>query len=500
MAFWGTEIKPGRPFTLVSDKTFGRLRISQATLGLGSSNSKSSSVQCNVGKRTPVLLCSLLPDKIESLHLELEFQEAEDVTFSVIGPRSVHLTGYVVGKPRQFLLGDDESESFGEDLGDADTEASDEDVNDEDEYGGSFIDDGELKYSSSPSLSEDFEALLGRKEVSKKKSIRKRLKKTYELSDSEDDFLLSLRNPNRKCLQVVDSDEDDQKLLSKLLGNVKDCNTSKRKVGDVAGQTTRDQLSDDVIATRSKLHNATGHATSDNRADESKVMAKKQDIFAGRATDDCHKTDGCQSTDRKVKRKVDDVVDQETDGHQSNDRKCNKRKKRDDVVGQPIGDCQSDNKVEKKKRKNKKSLVETEKSSSVGKNEANASVENGGTTTDVCSRTISGGLVIDELEIGKQDGKVASSGRKVTIHYTGRLKEQGQIFCSTVGESPLKFRLGKDAKDAAIDGLHLGIDGMRAGGKRRLLIPPELGYGSKGGDGVPPNAWLVIEVELLRVR
>ncbi|KAK9705126.1 hypothetical protein RND81_07G034800 [Saponaria officinalis] len=493
MAFWGIEIKPGKPFTLVSDKTFGRLRISQATLGLGSSNSKSSSVQCNVGKRTPVLLCSLLPDKIESLHLELEFQEAEDVTFSVIGPRSVHLTGYVVGKSRQLLLGDDESESFGEDLGDADTEASDEDFNEEDDYEGSFIDDGEPKYSSS---GEDYEALLGRKKASKKKGIRKRLKKTYELNDSEDDFLPSLRNPSRKRMQVVDSDEDDQKPLSSLWGNVKDCNTSKRKVDDVAGQATFDQLSDGVIATRSKLHNVTGQATSDDRADESKVMAKKLDISDGQATDDRHQTDGCQSTDRKVKRKV-DVVGQENDGCQSDDRKSKKRKKRDDVVGQPIGDCESDKKVEKKKRKNKKPVVETEKSSSVGKNEANASVENGGTTTEVCSKTISGGLVIEELEIGEQDGKVASSGRKVTVHYTGRLKDQGQVFCTTVGKSPLKFRLGKDA---AIDGLHLGIDGMRAGSKRRLLIPPELGYGSKGSDGVPPNAWLVMEVEFLRVR
>ncbi|KAK9689953.1 hypothetical protein RND81_09G093900 [Saponaria officinalis] len=125
-------------------------------------------------------------------------------------------------------------------------------------------------------------------------------------------------------------------------------------------------------------------------------------------------------------------------------------------------------------------------SSSVGKSEANASVENGETATEVCSRTISNGLVFDELEIGKQDGKVASSGRKVTVHYTGRLKEQGQVFCSTVEKVHFKFRLGKDA---AIDGLYLGIDGVQAGGKR-----------SKGDDGVPPSACMAIEVELLRVR
>ncbi|KAL9244021.1 hypothetical protein vseg_017838 [Gypsophila vaccaria] len=492
MAFWGVEIKPGKPFTLPCNKSIGRLRISQATLGSGSSISKSCCVQCNVANKSPVLLCSLLPDKVESLHLELEFQEPHDVTFSVIGPRSVHLTGYVLPTSPHLLLRDDESESFGEDIGDADTEASDEDVSDEDEYDGSFIDDGEPKCSSpSPSPTEDYEEVLGRKKTAMKKGIRKRLKKTFVLSDSEGDYVASPRNRSSKCVEIFDSDEDDQKLLSSLYGNVKDCNASKRKVDDVAGQLMSDQQSDDEIVKRKKKHNVTGQATAGHLADDGKVLAKKLDITAGKATD------VCQSPDIKVKRKVVDVAGQDTDGCQSDDKKGKKRKKLDDVAGEPVGDCESDKKVERKKRKKKKSLVETEKSSNVGKNEANDSVENGGTTTKGCSTTTTGGLVIEELEIGEQDGKVASSGRKVTVHYTGRVKEQGLVFYSTVGKSPLKFRLGKDA---ALDGLHLGIDGMRAGGKRRLLVPPELGYGSKGGDGVPPNAWLIMEIELLRVR
>lgn len=74
--------------------------IDQATLGFGESL-KSSVVQCNVGNRSPVLLCVLLPGRVESSHIELEFQEADDVVFSVVGPRSVHLTGYYVRENRQ---------------------------------------------------------------------------------------------------------------------------------------------------------------------------------------------------------------------------------------------------------------------------------------------------------------------------------------------------------------------------------------------------------------
>lgn len=65
------------------------------TLGFGDSL-KSSVLQCNVGKRSPILLCILLPGKTESSHVELEFEEADDVVFSVIGPRSIYLSGYYV--------------------------------------------------------------------------------------------------------------------------------------------------------------------------------------------------------------------------------------------------------------------------------------------------------------------------------------------------------------------------------------------------------------------
>lgn len=70
-------------------------------MGIGDAT-KTSLVQCNVGNKSPVLLCALLPNKTESCHLDLEFEEAVDVVFSVIGPRSVYLTGYYVNHSRHF--------------------------------------------------------------------------------------------------------------------------------------------------------------------------------------------------------------------------------------------------------------------------------------------------------------------------------------------------------------------------------------------------------------
>lgn len=86
-------------------KSFG-----QATLGIGSATNKSI-VQCNVGNKSPVFLCSLFPDRAESSQLNLEFEEAEEVIFSIVGPRSVHLSGFYLGSGRHYAA-DDESYPF----------------------------------------------------------------------------------------------------------------------------------------------------------------------------------------------------------------------------------------------------------------------------------------------------------------------------------------------------------------------------------------------------
>lgn len=70
-------------------------------MAIGASQ-QTSLVQCNVGDKSPVLLCALLPGKSESLQLNLEFDEDEEVLFSVIGPRGVHLTGFYTGVDRTF--------------------------------------------------------------------------------------------------------------------------------------------------------------------------------------------------------------------------------------------------------------------------------------------------------------------------------------------------------------------------------------------------------------
>ncbi|KAL2947036.1 hypothetical protein AAZX31_20G048600 [Glycine max] len=183
MAFWGVEVKPGKPFSHKHDPSKGRLHISMGTLGLGTAIAKST-LQCNVGNRSPVYLCSLYPGKTESLQLNLELEEVDEtVVFSVIGPRSIHLCGYYLVTARNSNLVDD-SESFGEDIADTETEKSDYS---EDEYDDSFIDDDGVPEAFLPSpISEEEEASHDSREKGRKGSLR-RLRKKYQSVESDDD-------------------------------------------------------------------------------------------------------------------------------------------------------------------------------------------------------------------------------------------------------------------------------------------------------------------------
>lgn len=95
-------------------------------------------------------------------------------------------------------------------------------------------------------------------------------------------------------------------------------------------------------------------------------------------------------------------------------------------------------------------------------------------------------------------GDVAVAGKTVSVHYTGWL-ENGKKFDSSVDRGqPFSFPLGAGR---VIKGWDEGVQGMKVGGKRKLTIPSDLGYGSRGAGGViPPNATLIFDVELLAVR
>lgn len=110
--------------------------------------------------------------------------------------------------------------------------------------------------------------------------------------------------------------------------------------------------------------------------------------------------------------------------------------------------------------------------------------------------TTDSGLKYTDLVVG--DGKSPLDGQGVSVHYTGTL-EDGTKFDSSVDRGkPFSFTIGIGR---VIAGWDEGVKSMKVGGKRRLVIPPDLGYGARGAGGViPPNATLIFDVELLAIR
>ncbi|NEQ44402.1 MAG: FKBP-type peptidyl-prolyl cis-trans isomerase [Leptolyngbya sp. SIOISBB] len=109
--------------------------------------------------------------------------------------------------------------------------------------------------------------------------------------------------------------------------------------------------------------------------------------------------------------------------------------------------------------------------------------------------TTESGLQYEEIVEGT--GAMPQKGQRVTVHYTGTLEDGTKFDSSRDRNRPFSFTIGVGQ---VIKGWDEGVMSMRVGGQRKLVIPPELGYGARGAGGViPPNATLLFDVELLRI-
>lgn len=127
---------------------------------------------------------------------------------------------------------------------------------------------------------------------------------------------------------------------------------------------------------------------------------------------------------------------------------------------------------------------------------ADKKTENTKMDTTINNSTDSGKLIIEDIKVG--EGKEAKSGDTVVMNYKGTLVDGTKFDSSYDRNQPFTTKIGVGQ---VIKGWDEGVPGMKIGGKRKLTIPPDLGYGSAGAGGViPPNATLIFEVELLDIK
>ncbi|KAG4161883.1 hypothetical protein ERO13_D01G083900v2 [Gossypium hirsutum] len=560
MAFWGTEVKPGKPFTHAPLN--GRLHLSQATLGMGD-GIKKSIVQCNVGNKMPVFLCCLFPDKAECCQLNLEFEESDEVVFSVIGPRTVHLTGYYLSSS-SLNHHNDESESYGEDIAGTETERSEN--GEESEYGGSFIDDEEPQVLSS---SQDFSAVSESNEEMADLKIAKgdkgrpkrRLRKKYRNSGSENEESSSQKDftSGVAAMEVLESETEDKLPISSLSWGKCTSKSGKANVEEKSRKET-DNPSDNEIednVTMLKGTNAVRGVEPECKSGNRNGGKQKHELRVGNALVPKKKRGGLAKEEGLLEADhcmIEEVILEQNDQNKklTSKKKCKydnlllassqvdtevgvklKRKRKEQFeektlennvnkedethkIGSnytvtkyvDVEDRENQNQVNdnhsrktKKKRRSKDEegdAMKVEPPVLPAHEKKRSDVEMGAKNANDKEIQLSNGIIIEELEMGKPDGKIASLGKKVRVHYTGKLKESGQVFDSSVGRAHLKFRLGgKKVQEL----WNVGLDGMRIGGKRRLIVPPSVSYTNEGtSENIPPNSWLVFDVELIKVK
>ncbi|XP_047067033.1 peptidyl-prolyl cis-trans isomerase FKBP53-like [Lolium rigidum] len=494
-SFWGVEVKPEKPYMLTPDPRRGRLRLTQATLGAEVGKAEKGrknvvQVQCAVKNNDPVYLCALVSGQSESCNLDFEFEE-KIVTFSVLGPRSVHLAGYYVAD--EYDEEDMDCDTCSDELQGSDSEedlyASDEGVVIPGSHGEMGTDsEDDLDYDSDYD-SDDDEELFNNQRRGKSSVVieeiqeddkpaggegQKGSNKKQTSEDGDNSRLqVAVRTPTAGSLESEDEDgfpvSDSKSSKGSSKKEPKTNEDRKRKSGDIT------EPSGDVIAENDRISKKKKKAKDKRTAvDSEKVKDEGKEITQESSADIV------EAKQKKKKNKK--ASASEADPDQQADEKT------------ITDDVEEPSKQAAKKKKNKKKTKENNTSEKQVQTDVSKSDSSKEETSQ--TRTFGNGLIIQTVALGKPDGKKAAPGKKVAVKYIGKLKN-GTIFDSTVGKRPFEFRLGIGQ---VIKGWDIGVNGMRIGDKRRLTIPPSMGYGKEKAGQIPPNSTLVFDVELMNVK
>ncbi|KAK3036142.1 hypothetical protein RJ639_031723, partial [Escallonia herrerae] len=483
----------------------------------------------------------------ESCQLDLEFEEADEVMFSVIGPRSVFLTGYYVDNHRR-LKPIDESESYGEDIANTESEESNHSP-DEDEYEDSFINDADPEtFSPSPVSSSGAvdEEVVDFKKPRDKKGKCKRLKKKYQSVESDDDISSWQQNNLNAFTIVLESESEDNAPISSLYKtkvaaeNMIQETTEKKPSGKTVDMSNKMVKDDHTHAKKEDSDVPKGTVEAVVMNDEPKSSSFCADavcidlsyLYSSRGFGPANGSslEGSEDSSKAKRRRKQRIVEGDEDNNASFDNICKEdrakkakvrcsKQNEEDVIGNGY---EENGKKTKKNKKKKNKLQESVENVNKNVTYSNENVNENEDATSSQVRMLSSGLVIEELQPGEPNGKIAASGKKVKLLYIGKLKENGSVIDSNIGKAPYKFRLGAGE---VLEGWNVGVDGnnlehilvfvkltLRNVHLLSCSLAPVsciyrpssamvLSYGSQGtGENVPPNSWLVYEVELVGVH
>lgn len=489
--FWGVTIESGKRYSQIVESSY---HLSMAALepNCKEATNKFVSVMIEHGK-TEFLLCTLEYDRIMQVPLDLLFIEGEEVSFFLNGEGVVHLTGYVTdNEDKTAELTSDQSSEESENLSDEESELSDQDpdntcsklmaLDSESESTGE-------EWTPEKALSKKRKKLLTRSNIPKLQSLEEKKpqkpdkeSKSFSITESVEKSKQKTNQTNKKNISVSsDSESDEEMEEDDEEEEVVDEDEEEEEESEDEDDESEEDTDDDKNKSSASLLKKKKIGSKD-----ASIVSPKQTLTPSEFKKGLNKTPS-QNESRSSNTNASKSI--ETPASKKKQETSFKRKSNENLQT-PSGN---------KACHTPKTINEVPASSSSGKKKRKRSLKKDENSSfsesskkDTPSMKLQGGIKITDIKQG--NGPQAKKGRFVHVCYVGRLNSGVEF--DSAKDRPFSFRLGCGE---VIKGLDTGIEGMKVGGKRKVVVPPVLGYGNKKVGPIPPNSTLQFEVELKAV-
>jgi len=438
--FWGIVIKPEKRYETEVEEDF---RVTKACVDVSTlEKGKVASVVLEKGGEE-FILCNLNGPSNYDSTIDLSFAEGERICFRTEGGATVHLTGHLVPDDTpdaddSMMLGDSMFETSD---GEEEEEAEDEEDSDDEE-------------EEVPKLVEA--AANGKRKLENGDSPKQSAKKAKKAEVKQAEAMKKiLSKDKKKADEEEDSDDDDMEANMKNLEEEEESEDGEEESGE--------EEEEEEAPTPKKKKEETPKKDKKNKKQENGAAA----------------TNG-QTPGKKEKKPQQEAAPLTPKSE-----------------GKPAAEAAETPKSKKKDKKKNKDKENKEgapatPAAAAGDKPASSPTK----TPKPQKKTLKGGIVAEDLRVG--NGPEAKSGKHVGMYYKGTLTKSGKQFDACLQGKPFKFKLGKGE---VIKGWDIGVEGMKVGGKRKLTIPAQMGYGAQGAmPDIPPNASLTFEVECKMVN
>lgn len=275
-------------------------------------------------------------------------------------------------------------------------------------------------------------------------------------------------NGKRKLQEVQNGDSPKQSAKKAKKAEVKQAEAMKKILSKDKKKQEEDDSSDDMDADMDDLEDDSDDDSGEEEEEEAPTPKKKKEETPKKDKKK-NKENGAAQTPKNGKQEAAPLTPKSDGKAEETPKSKKKDKKKKDKEGAPATPAAGD-----------------------GKPAAASPTK----TPKPQKKTLKGGIVAEDLRVG--NGPEAKAGKHVGMYYKGTLTKSGKQFDACLQGKPFKFKLGKGE---VIKGWDVGVEGMKVGGKRKLTIPAQMGYGSQGAmPDIPPNASLTFEVECKMVN